>query len=138
VTQAARNLVMATDDVGWALRFLIRDRDATFTQPFDEVLADAGLRILRSPPQALRANPYAERWVGSAPAECTDRLLITGARWGLDTAEAVLTLRAIKTTCDLDNSWRYHQQQQHHRTYPANTTRTTLTLAPRTHPVTAS
>jgi hypothetical protein len=58
-----------------------------------------------------------------------DRLEITGARWGLDTAEAVLTLRAIKTTGDLDNYWRYHQRQQHHRTYPANTTRTTPTLA---------
>ena len=58
-----------------------------------------------------------------------DRLEITGARWGLDTAEAILTLRAIKTTGDLDNYWRHHQQQQHPRTYPANKPRTTLTLA---------
>lgn len=55
-----------------------------------------------------------------------DRLEITGARWGLETAEAILTLRAIKTIADLDNYWPYHQRQQHHRTYPP---RTTLTLA---------
>jgi hypothetical protein len=54
-----------------------------------------------------------------------DRLEITGARWGLDTAEAILTLRAIVTNGDFDDYWRHHQQQQHH-TYPASTTPTTL------------
>jgi hypothetical protein len=58
-----------------------------------------------------------------------DRMEITGARWGLDTAQAILTLRAIKTTGDLDNYWSYHRQQEHRRTYPANTTQTTLTPA---------
>lgn len=58
-----------------------------------------------------------------------DRLEITGARWGLDTAEAVLTLRAITTNGDLDNYWHHHQQQEHHHTYPTPTTRATPTLA---------
>src|SRR5664279_5558988 len=34
-----------------------------------------------------------------------DRLEIGGARWGLDTAEAILTLRAIVTNGDLDDYW---------------------------------
>jgi hypothetical protein len=51
-----------------------------------------------------------------------DRLEIGGARWGLDTAEAILTLRAIATNGDFDDYWQHHQQQQHHRTYPTNTT----------------
>ena len=58
-----------------------------------------------------------------------DRLEITGARWGLDTAQAILTLRATVTNGDFNDYWRYHQQQQHHRTYPPSTTPTTLTLA---------
>jgi hypothetical protein len=66
-----------------------------------------------------------------------DRLERGGARWGLDTAEAILTLRAIVTNGDYPDYWRYHQQQEHHRTYPASMTPTSpasqrdhLTTAP--------
>lgn len=58
-----------------------------------------------------------------------DRLEITGARWGLDTAEAVLTLRAIITNGDFEDYWRHHQEQERHRAYPARTTASELTLA---------
>ena len=58
-----------------------------------------------------------------------DRLEITGARWGLDTAEAVLILRAIVANGDFNDYWRHHQQQEHHRAYPARTTASELTLA---------
>lgn len=37
-----------------------------------------------------------------------DRMDITGARWGLPGAEAVLKLRALKSNGDFDNYWRYH------------------------------
>lgn len=47
-----------------------------------------------------------------------DRLEITGARWGLNTAEAVLALRATVTNGDFDDYWRHHEQEQHRRTYP--------------------
>ena len=48
---------------------------------------------------------------------------------GLDTAQAILTLRAITTTGDFTSYWRYHQQQEHQRTYPTSTTRTDTALA---------
>jgi hypothetical protein len=53
-----------------------------------------------------------------------DRMDITGARWGLDGAEAVLRLRSIWASGDLDEYWQYHQEQefnQNHRArYAAN------------------
>ena len=41
-----------------------------------------------------------------------DRMDITGARWGLDGAEAVLKLRALISNGDFDEYWRYHQAQE--------------------------
>ncbi|MET9251707.1 hypothetical protein [Nonomuraea sp. NPDC003709] len=40
------------------LTFLIRDRGGQFTDAFDVVFADAGLRVLKSPPQAQKANAH--------------------------------------------------------------------------------
>jgi hypothetical protein len=49
-----------------------------------------------------------------------DRMDITGARWGTDTAEAVLKLRALTANDDFDAYWAYHLQQEHRRNYPAS------------------
>jgi hypothetical protein len=46
-----------------------------------------------------------------------DRLAITGARWSLPSAEAVLLLRAVITNGDFDAYWKYHLQQEHQRTH---------------------
>jgi hypothetical protein len=46
-----------------------------------------------------------------------DRMDLTGARWGLDGAEAILKLRAIRSNGDFDRYWRYHLAQERHRTH---------------------
>src|SRR6266545_2961387 len=48
-----------------------------------------------------------------------DRLDITGARWGLEGAEAVLKLRALWSNGDLDAYWRFHRAQEHRRIHQA-------------------
>jgi hypothetical protein len=57
-----------------------QDRDAQFTAAFDAVLAAAGIRIIKTPVRAPRANSIAERWISSGRRECLDRMLVTGER----------------------------------------------------------
>ena len=80
VIQQARNLLMNLEDHADSLKFLIRDRDAKFTAAFDAVFTAAGVRIIKTPVQAPRANAIAERWIASARRECLDRMLVTGER----------------------------------------------------------
>ncbi|MBS2531665.1 integrase core domain-containing protein [Catenulispora sp. NF23] len=80
VTQLARELAAGLDDAGHRFTHLIRDRDAKFTDAFDAVFASSGVQIVRSAPQAPRMNAFAERFVRTVRAECTDRMLIAGDR----------------------------------------------------------
>ena len=46
-----------------------------------------------------------------------DRLGITGARWGLQGAEAILRLRALRTSGDFEEYWRFHRRQELERNH---------------------
>ncbi len=46
-----------------------------------------------------------------------DRMDVTGARWSLAGAEAVLRLRALRASGDFDEYWRFHEQQQYQRNH---------------------
>jgi putative transposase len=80
VTQMARNLLMDLDEQAASIKFLLRDRDTKFTTAFDTVFNDAGIRILRSPIQAPRANAIMERWIGGCRRELCDQTLIWNQR----------------------------------------------------------
>jgi hypothetical protein len=49
-----------------------------------------------------------------------DRMDITGARWGLNGAEAVLKLRALISSGDFDQYWDWHLEQERLRVHNAN------------------
>jgi len=79
-TQLARNLAGELEGAGHRFTHLIRDRDTKFTAAFDAVFASTGITVLPTAPQAPRMNAYAERFVRTVRAECTDRMLIAGER----------------------------------------------------------
>ncbi len=91
---------MALDGRASPVRFLIRDRDAKFSRPFDAVLRSEGMRVIRTPVRAPIANAHAERVIETIRAECLDWTLIWGRRH-LD--------RTLRTYADHYNGRRPHR-----------------------------
>ncbi|HCU95414.1 MAG TPA: ISKra4 family transposase [Actinobacteria bacterium] len=58
-----------------------------------------------------------------------DRMDITGARWGLEGAEAILKLRALIATGDFDAYWRFHLRREHERIHHAKYRETCILAA---------
>ena len=48
-----------------------------------------------------------------------DRMAVTGARWSLTGAEAVLRLRALRSSHDFDQYWTFHEAQEYQRNHQA-------------------
>jgi len=48
-----------------------------------------------------------------------DRMDITGARWGLHGAEAILRLRSLRSSGDFDDYWVFHEEQERARNHEA-------------------
>jgi len=96
VVQQARNLLMDLGDAGVRTRFVLHDRDASFTQAFDAVFQAAGIRVVQVP----RMNSIMERWIGSCRRELLDRTLI----WNL--RHLMMVLREYE---DFYNSHRPHR-----------------------------
>jgi hypothetical protein len=46
-----------------------------------------------------------------------DRMNLTGARWRLRGAEAVLRLRALRSSDDFDAYWKFHEEQEYKRNH---------------------
>jgi hypothetical protein len=65
-TQQARNLLADLGERAATFSYLVRDRAGQFTTAFDAVLADAGVKVPKIPPQC---KPIATRNGSSAPSE---------------------------------------------------------------------
>jgi hypothetical protein len=48
-----------------------------------------------------------------------DRMQVTGARWSLTGAEAVLRLRALRSSHDFDDYWTFHEYKEYDRNHRA-------------------
>lgn len=99
--------------------------------------AEACLRYLTSNHNFLRYDQaLAAGWpiaTGVIERACRhligDRLDITGARWGLKGAEAILTLRAVISNGDFEAYRRFHLAREHQRLHPG-TAQSEYTLGP--------
>ena len=80
VVQQARNLLMDLEDAGTRAKFILHDRDASFTATFDSVFQAAGIRVIRSAVQAPPMNSVMERWICSCRRELLDRTLVWNLR----------------------------------------------------------
>jgi transposase InsO family protein len=78
VTQQTRNLGLDFSEQG--VRLLIRDRDSKYSGAFDEIFRSEGIRIVKTPVRAPKANAIAERFVRTGRSECLGWLLILNRR----------------------------------------------------------
>ena len=74
-TWVAQQLREATP-YGQTPKYLIRDHDSKFGPDFARVAATSGIKVLKTPYHAPRANAICERFLGSVRRECLDHVLI--------------------------------------------------------------
>jgi hypothetical protein len=106
----------------------IRRRATTYGySPAERAGADECARYLQNKQDYLGyATALGKGWpiaTGIIEGACRhivkDRMDITGARWGLAGAEAVLKLRALIATGDFEDYWRFHLRREHERIHHA-------------------
>ncbi|MEU0649149.1 ISKra4 family transposase [Streptomyces umbrinus] len=122
--KAAR--ILAGDAPG-AVGDIHAEADRTGLSPDQRAAADRACRYLENNAaylhydKALEAGwPIASGTVeGAARHLIADRLDITGSRWSVCGAEAVLTLRAVISNGDFPQYWTFHTRRERERLYPA-------------------
>ena len=90
----------------------------------DKVIAKTLSYLQNKQPYLDYPRALAEGWpiaTGVIEGACRhligDRMGITGARWSVQGAQAILSLRAITASGDLDDYWNHHITQEHQRNH---------------------
>jgi putative transposase len=99
----ARNFGGELEEAGRRGRFLIRDRDTTFTASFDDVLVSIGAERILTRPRSPKAKAFAEGWVRTVREDGLDHLLVV-SRGHLE--------RVLEEYARYDNEARPHRALQ--------------------------
>ena len=126
---AVKALAVLAGDSARAAAEISAEADAAGLTGTQRTGTDACVRYLTSKDEYLRYDQaLTAGWpiaTGVIEGACRhligDRLDITGARWGLQGAEAILNLRAVIANGNYDDYWRYHLACEHQRLYPGTT-----------------
>ena len=108
-------------DVAAAFRATAATLPAARRKPMDKAARylDAKAAFLDYPTALASGWPISTGVIeGACRHLVKDRMAITGARWGIQTAEAILKLRALHANGDFDQYWAYHLHREHQRNHP--------------------
>ena len=92
-------------------RYLIRDRDKKYGPLFSAVARSTGIKELKTPVRAPRANAVCERLIGSLKRECLDHMLIVNRQQ---------LQRTVQEYVAFYNHLRPHQGLRQHVPYPVD------------------
>jgi len=100
IKTVARELTNSEDGFLKSKKYLIMDRDATFSKSFRACLRREGVKPVRLPPRSPNLNAHLERFFGSLKSECLYKLILFG-----ETA----TRRAVRSYVTHYHTERNHQ-----------------------------
>ena len=85
--QQARNAAMWLEDMNVKTRFLVLDRDRKYPDGFRQFWKGEGVRCIRIPIKAPRANSYSESWIETTKREILNCFIC----FGLDQLDHIIT-----------------------------------------------
>src|ERR1035437_8916692 len=94
-----------------------KDNDVMLKKPADTLQITSG-NYLNYPIALANGWPIATGVIeGACRHIVADRFDVTGARWGLAGAEAILKLRALRSNGDFETYWTWHLNRERHRVH---------------------
>jgi len=75
VMQQNRNASMWLKDEGMEAKFLLSDRDTKYPEAMKYFWKSEGVRCLKSPPRAPKANAFVESFIGTLKRECLNHFI---------------------------------------------------------------